>query len=191
MSLMWTFRGVPTLYYGSEIEFQAGKQIDCGPTCPLATTGRAYYGDKVEGEVTASDFSEVSSASGAVATTLQQPLVKHLQRLNQIRRAIPALQMGQYSTEGVSGDMAFKRRYTDTATGVDSYALVSVGNGATFTGVLNGTYKEAVTGQTVTVTNGTLNAPASGKGNLRVYVLDLGGSNAAPGKIGTDGPYLN
>ncbi|WP_418961298.1 carbohydrate binding domain-containing protein [Streptomyces tritici] len=190
MSLMWTFRGIPTLYYGSEIEFQAGKEIDCGPTCPLATTGRAYYGDKLAGEVTAGDFSKVASASGTVATTLQQPLVKHLQRLNQIRRAIPALQMGQYSTEGVSGDMAFKRRYTDTSRGVDSYALVSVGNGATFTGVLNGTYKEAVTGQTVTVTNGTLNAPASGKGNLRVYVLDLGGSNAAPGKIGMDGPYL-
>ncbi|MFE0646594.1 carbohydrate binding domain-containing protein [Streptomyces sp. NPDC058877] len=190
MSLMWTFRGIPTLYYGSEIEFQAGKEIDCGPTCPLATTGRAYYGDKIAGDVTASDFSKVSSASGTVATTLQQPLVKHVQRLNEIRRAIPALQMGQYSTEGVSGDMAFKRRYTDTTSGVDSYALVSVGNGATFTGILNGTYKEAVTGQTVTVTNGILNAPASGKGNLRVYVLDLGGSNNAPGKIGTDGPYL-
>ncbi|MEU8619161.1 carbohydrate binding domain-containing protein [Streptomyces sp. NPDC048623] len=190
MALMWTFRGIPTLYYGSEIEFQAGKQIDCGPTCPLATTGRAYYGDKIAGDITASDFSSVSSATGTVATTLQQPLVKHLQRLNQIRRAIPALQSGQYSTEGVSGDMAFKRRYTDTTTGVDSYALVSVGNGATFTGILNGTYKEAVTGQTVTVTNGTLSAPASGKGNLRVYVLDLGGANAAPGKIGTDGPYL-
>ncbi|MFF8943615.1 carbohydrate binding domain-containing protein [Streptomyces sp. NPDC014864] len=190
MSLMWTFRGVPALYYGSETEFQAGKQIDCGPTCPLASTGRAYYGDEVAGEVTASDFSQVSSASGAVATTLQQPLVRHVQRLNQIRRAVPALQMGQYSTEGVSGDMAFKRRYTDTATGVDSYALVSVGNGATFTGILNGTYKEAVTGRSVTVTDGTLDVPASGKGNLRVYVLDQGGVNAAPGKIGTDGPYL-
>lgn len=85
--------------------------------------------------------------------------------------------MGQYSTEGVSGDMAFKRRYTDAATGVDSYALVSVGNGATFTGILNDTYKEAVAGQTVTVTNGTLDVPASGKGHLRVYVLDQGGGD--------------
>ncbi len=49
MSLMWTFRGIPTLYYGSETEFQAGKQIDCGPTCPLAGTGRAYYGDRIAG----------------------------------------------------------------------------------------------------------------------------------------------
>ncbi|WP_225839833.1 hypothetical protein [Streptomyces sp. NK08204] len=37
---------------------------------------------------------------------------------------------------------------------------------------------------------GRLDVPASGKSNLRVYVLDLDGANAAPGKIGTDGPYL-
>ncbi|MGH3469384.1 MAG: alpha-amylase family glycosyl hydrolase, partial [Thermocrispum sp.] len=53
MALMWTFRGVPTLYYGSEIEFQKGARIDCGPSCPLASTGRAYFGDHLEGEVVA------------------------------------------------------------------------------------------------------------------------------------------
>ncbi|MFI8766950.1 carbohydrate binding domain-containing protein [Streptomyces sp. NPDC053792] len=182
MSLMWTFRGIPTLYYGSEIEFQKGQKIDCGPTCPLATTGRAYYGDHVAGSVTASDFSQVSSASGAVATTLQQPLVQHVQRLNLIRRAIPALQMGQYSTEGISGGMAFKRRYTSGST--DSFALVTVSGGATFTGVPNGTYTDAVTGDVKTVTNGALTVAAPGKGNLRVYVLN------GPGRIGTAGPYL-
>ncbi|SCG38860.1 carbohydrate binding domain-containing protein [Micromonospora halophytica] len=187
MSLMWTFRGVPTLYYGSEIEFQKGAKIDCGPTCPLATTGRAYYGDHLAGTVTASDFGVVGSASGAVAATLDKPLVKHVQRLNRIRRAIPALQKGQYSTEGVSGGMAYKRRYTGG--GVDSFALVTVSGGATFSGVPNGTYRDAVTGDVRTVTNGTLTASVSGKGNLRVYVLDLPG-NPAPGKIGADGPYL-
>ncbi|MEW2295987.1 carbohydrate binding domain-containing protein [Streptomyces sp. NPDC006743] len=191
MALMWTFRGIPTLYYGSEIQFQAGKTIDCGPRCPLATTGRAYYGDHLEGTVTASRFSQADSASGAVATTLAQPLVKHLQRLNQIRRAVPALQMGQYSTEGVSGGgMNFKRRYTDAAGGVDSFALVAVTDGATYTGIPNGTYKDAVTGDVRQVTAGTLTVAAPGKGDLRVYVLDLGGKNAAPGKVGTDGPYL-
>ncbi|AJP04951.1 alpha-amylase [Streptomyces cyaneogriseus subsp. noncyanogenus] len=190
MSLMWTFRGIPTLYYGSEIEFQKGKKIDCGPSCPLATTGRAYYGDHVAGSVTASDFSKVSSASGAVATTLQQPLVKHVQRLNEIRRAIPALQMGQYSTEGITGGMAYKRRYTDTASGTDSFALVTVTGAATYSGIPNGTYKDAVTGDTQVVTDGKLSVAAPGKGNLRVYVLDLGGKNTAPGKIGTAGPYL-
>ncbi|CAM5308984.1 fibronectin type III domain-containing protein [Streptomyces tanashiensis] len=182
MSLMWTFRGIPTLYYGSEIEFQKGKKIDCGPGCPLATTGRAYFGDHVAGSVTASDFSQVSSASGAVATTLQQPLVRHVQRLNQIRRAIPALQTGQYSTEGVSGGMAFKRRYTSGST--DSFALVTVSGGASFTGIPNGTYTDAVSGDVRTVTAGTLSVAAPGKGNLRVYVLN------GPGRIGTAGPYL-
>ncbi|MGW0968809.1 carbohydrate binding domain-containing protein [Streptomyces sp. NPDC002516] len=182
MSLMWTFRGIPTLYYGSEIEFQAGKQIDCGPTCPLATTGRAYYGDHLAGSVTASEFGKADSASGEVATTLAQPLVKHLQRLNQIRRAIPALQAGQYSTDGISGSMAFKRRYTSGST--DSFALVTVTGDATFTGIPNGTYTDAVTGDVKTVSGGTLSVAAPGKGNLRVYVLN------GPGRIGTAGPYL-
>ena len=182
MSLMWTFRGIPTLYYGSEIEFQKGKKIDCGPSCPLATTGRAYYGDHLAGSLSVSDFSRVDSASGAVATTLGKPLVKHVQRLNQIRRAVPALQLGQYSTAGISGDMAFKRRYTGG--GTDSFALVTVSGGATFTGVPDGTYRDAVTGDVRTVSGGTLAVAAPGKGNLRVYVLD------GPGKIGTDGPYL-
>ncbi|MFD9541845.1 carbohydrate binding domain-containing protein [Streptomyces sp. NPDC060022] len=190
MSLMWTFRGIPTLYYGSEVEFQAGKKIDCGPTCPLATTGRAYFGGQLAGDVKASDFSKVSSATGAVADTLAKPLVKHVQRLNEIRRAVPALQMGQYSTEGITGSMAYKRRYTEAASGTDSFALVTVTGSATYTGIPNGTYKDAVTGDTRVVTGGTLAVPAPGKGNLRVYVLDLGGKNAAPGMIGTAGTYL-
>ncbi|MFJ3582174.1 carbohydrate binding domain-containing protein [Streptomyces sp. NPDC090127] len=182
MSLMWTFRGIPTLYYGSEIEFQKGKKIDCGPTCPLATTGRAYFGDHLAGDVKASGFSSVESASGAVAQTLAQPLARHVQRLNQIRRAVPALQTGQYSTEGVSGSMAFKRRWTSGST--DSFALVTVTDGATYTGIPNGTYTDAVTGDQRVVTDGTLTVAAPGKGNLRVYVRN------GPGRIGTAGPYL-
>ncbi|MGW0598844.1 carbohydrate binding domain-containing protein [Streptomyces sp. NPDC002776] len=182
MSLMWTFRGIPTLYYGSEVEFQAGKKIDCGPSCPLATTGRAYFGDHIAGDIKAADFSKVESATGAVAATLDKPLVKHVQRLNQIRRAIPALQMGQYSTEGISGGMAFKRRFTSGST--DSFALVTVTGGATFTGIPNGRYVDAVTGDVRQVTTGTLTVAAPGKGNLRAYVLN------GPGQIGTAGPYL-
>lgn len=190
MALMWTFRGIPTLYYGSEIEFQAGKKIDCGPSCPLATTGRAYYGDHLAGTVEASDFGQVSSATGEVANTLSKPLVKHVQRLNEIRRAVPALQMGQYSTQGITGAMAYKRRYTDAASGVDSFALVTVTGAATYSGIPNGTYQDAVTGDTKVVADGRLSVAAPGKGNLRVYVLDLGGGNAAPGKVGSAGPYL-
>ena len=38
LSLMFTFRGIPCVYYGSEIEFQAGKPIDVGPNSPLSQT---------------------------------------------------------------------------------------------------------------------------------------------------------
>lgn len=189
-SLMWTFRGIPTILQGAEIEWQAGKPIDCGPSCPLATTRRAYFGSNIEGIVAASDFGVVQSASGAVAVTLQKPLARHLQRLNQIRRRIPALQKGQYSTANITGNqMAFKRRYTDTESGVDSFALVTVSGSATFSNIPNGTYIDAITGTSQTITTSTLTATVSGQGNLRVYVLSLPG-NPAPGKIGTDGPYL-
>ncbi len=187
LSLMFTFRGIPCIYYGSEVEFQKGVVIDGGEgKIPLSETGRAYFGDYIEGDVTATDFSEYK-ASGEVAETLNYPLAKHLQRLNQIRRAVPALQKGQYSTEGCTGTFAFKRRYTDDS--VDSYALVAVSGAATFKNVENGVYYEAVTGEKVTVSNGTLSTDEISRGNARVYVLDTS-SNTVKGKIGEDGTYL-
>ncbi len=185
LNLIFTFRGIPCIYYGSEVEFMAGELIDKGPTMPLSQTGRAYFGDYLEGNVSASNFSDYT-ASGKVSETLSYPLAKHIQRLNQIRRAIPALQKGQYSTDGCDGNMAYKRRYTDNS--VDSYCLVALSGGAAFTGVENGNYVEVVTGTPVTVTNGTLVSESIGQGNMRVYVLQNAG--APSGKIGTDGTYL-
>ena len=72
---MFTFRGIPAIYYGSEIEFMKGAPIDVGPNAPLSTTGRAYFGDNIEGTVVTSDFSKVESATGTVAETLKYPLV--------------------------------------------------------------------------------------------------------------------
>ena len=101
--------------------------------------------------------------------------------------AVPALRKGQYSVEGCSGSFAFKRRYTDANT--DSYALVCISGNATFTGILNGTYTDCVTGDVKTVTDGKLSVSCSGKGNLRVYVLSTD-KTPAPGKIGEDGKYI-
>ena len=190
LSLMFTFRGIPCLYYGSEIEFKAGKTIDPGGNGSLRESGRAYYGGYIKGNVTATDFGVANDASGNLAATLSKPLVKHLQRLNRIRQAVPALRKGQYSTSGCSssGGYAFKRRYTDSTT--DSYVLVTINGPATFSGVLNGTYTDCITGDVKTVTNGTLTTTScSGKGNMRIYVLSTS-LTPAPGKIGTDGPYL-
>ena len=186
MDLLWTYRGIPCIYYGSEIQFQKGQVIDVGPKAPLSTTGRAYFGDNIEGSVTASDFGKYT-ASGAVNTTLSKPLAKHLQQLNQIRRAVPALQKGQYKTVG-GGGMSFVRRYT--ANGVDSLACVAISGGGNFSGLPNGLYIDAVTGDRKTVSNGTLNVSGIGKANMRVYVCCASGFKGINGQIGSTGTYL-
>jgi glycosidase len=189
MDFMFTFRGIPCLYYGSEIEFRKGSKIDDGTNSALKNTGRAYYGGYIKGSVTTTDFGQYTNATGNVAATLNHPLAKHLQRLNRIRAAVPALRKGQYSIDGctANGGYAYKRRYTDSTT--DSYALITINGGATFTGILNGTYTDCVTGDVKTVTGGTLTASCSGQGNMRVYVLSTT-KTPAPGKIGEDGPFL-
>ena len=187
LSLMFTFRGIPCIYYGSEIEFRKGSVIDVGPNKPLRETGRAYFGGYIKGNITVNDFAQYTNASGNIAASLSHPLSQHIQRLNLIRAAVPALRKGQYSTDGCSGSFAFKRRYTDTTT--DSYALITISGSATFSNIPNGTYVDAVTGDTKTVTNNTLSASCSGKGNLRVYVLNTT-LTQAPGKIGSDGKYI-
>ncbi|MBR0494825.1 MAG: starch-binding protein [Treponema sp.] len=188
-SFMFTFRGIPCVYYGSEIEFQKSCQIEPytnGNKVPYARSGRAYFGDHLEGSVTASDYG-VYEASGEVASTLSSPLSQHLIRLNKIRRAIPALRKGQYSTEGCSGAISYKRAYKKN--GIDSFVLVTVGGGATFSGVRSGTYIEVVTGKSVNC-NGTLTSDSIGEGNARIYVLQTGDGVEPTGKIGSDGAYL-
>ena len=187
LSLMFTFRGIPCIYYGSEIEFRKGSVIDNGPNIALRETGRAYFGGYIKGDINVTDFAQYTGAEGNIAATLSHPLAMHIQRLNQIRAAVPALRKGQYSTEGCSGSFAFKRRYTDD--GTDSYALVTISGGATFSNILNGTYIDCVTGDTKTVTNGALSVSCSGKGNIRVYVLNTD-KTQAPGKVGVDGKYI-
>ncbi|MDN4082022.1 alpha-amylase family glycosyl hydrolase [Paenibacillus polymyxa] len=184
LDLMFTFRGIPAIFYGSEIEFQKGAAIDPGPNAPLSKTGRAYYGDHIEGSVMVQDYGKYTNATGTLAESLNHPLAKHIRQLNLIRRAVPALQKGQYSTENVTGNLAFKRRYTDSAKGIDSFALVTISGNATFSGIPNGTYVDAVTGDSKTVTDGKITLTCSGKGNARVYVLN------GSGGIGETGTYL-
>ena len=186
-SLMFTHRGIPCVYYGSEIQFKKGCVIDNGPNTSLINTGRAYYGGYIKGSAEVTGFAQFSHATGNMAQTLSHPLAQHVQRLNRIRQAVPALRKGQYSMSGCSGSYAFKRRYTDATT--DSYALVTISGGATFSNIPNGVYVDCVTGDSQTVTNGTLSVSCSGKGNLRVYVLSTD-KTPAPGKIGNDGKYI-
>ena len=189
MDLMFTFRGIPCVYYGSEVEFKKGELIDKGTLISLENSGRAYFGDYLEGTVKATDFSEYT-ASGTVADTLASPLSKHLSKVNAIRRAIPALQKGQYTASNTyvtGGEMSYVRRYTDDNT--DSLALVSISSGATFKNIPNGKYVDAVTGDVKYVTDGTLTVPELAKANMRVYVCCASGFTGIDGQIGGDSAY--
>ena len=180
LSLMFTFRGIPCLYYGSEIGFKRGAKIDNGPNGPLSDTGRAYFGGYITGDVEASDFGEYK-ASGNVAASLNHDVAQHLIRLNKIRQAVPALRKGQWTDDGCTpakGGIAFKRAYKD------SYALVALNGGATFTDCPAGTYTDLVTGKTYTGSTITVDAPNT-QGQVRVLVKDWTG-----GKLIDDGAFI-
>ena len=180
LSLMFTFRGIPCLYYGSEVGFRRGAPIDRGPHGPLSETGRAYFGGYLTGDVEAKDFGDYK-ATGNVAATLNHDVAQHLIRLNKIRQAVPALRKGQWTSDGCTpakGGIAFKRAYKD------SYALVALNGGATFTDCPAGTYTDLVTGKTYTGSTITVDAP-NNQGQVRVLVKDWKG-----GKLIDDGAFI-
>ena len=179
LSLLFTFRGIPCIYYGSEVGFRRGVVIDKGPNGPLSNTGRAYFGGYITGDVTAKDFGDYT-ATGNVAATLNHDVAQHLIRLNKIRQAVPALRKGQWTTDGCSanGGIAFKRAYEN------SYALVALNGGATFTDCPAGTYTDLVTGKTYDGPTITVDAPAT-QGQVRVLVKDWKG-----GKLIEDGAFI-
>ncbi len=170
-NLLWTARGIPCLYYGEEIEFRKGAPQDViGNDDTLDTTGRAYFGDHLTDET--------------VKTTQNHPLYRHIKRLNQIRRAIPALQKAPMSHVGEWGSgMSFVRDHNDG----ESYAVVglAIGGGQDISvgNVRDGAYRDAVTGHEVHVGDGHLSFHVNGN-SAGIYVLD------GPGKIGEDGDYL-
>ncbi|MDX1341688.1 MAG: hypothetical protein R3227_05025, partial [Reinekea sp.] len=103
---------------------------------------------------------------------------------NQIRSAVPALQKGvmENVSEWGSG-MSFVRNYNQG----ESYAVVGLATGSgssvSVSGVRNGTYRDAVTGNILVVSNGVISFNVSSY-SIGVYVLN------GPGKIGVNGTYL-
>lgn len=186
-NLMYTFRGIPCLYYGTEIQFQAGKVIDNGGNTPLSQTGRAYYGDHLEGSLSTNGFGSYSSANGEIKNTLEATISQHLMKLSKIRQAVPALRYGQYSTSGVCGGMAYVKRYTSGS--IDSVAAVAVSGGASFSGLPNGTYVDVVSGKSVNC-SGSLTVSGLSEGKLAVYVLQ-NSSTGTLGQIGGSTTYLS
>ncbi len=167
-NLLWTNRGIPTLYYGEEVEFQGGLPEDIsGNSDTLDQTGRAYYGPTLDN-----------------AATPNHVLYQHIKRLNQIRAAVPALQKAPTTQVNEWGAGI---SYVRDLSAEGSYAVVGLASGSTqsisVSGVKNGTYKDAVTGNSITVSNGTLSFSVASY-SAGIYVLN------GPGKIGTTGTYL-
>ncbi|HRZ07714.1 MAG TPA: alpha-amylase family glycosyl hydrolase [Candidatus Competibacteraceae bacterium] len=170
-NLLWTIRGIPCLYYGEEIEFMKGAPQDIiGNDDTLDTTGRAYFGDHLSDE--------------NIAATQAHPLYQHIRRLNLIRGSIPALQkapMSQVNEWG--GAMSFIRDYNNG----ESYAVVGLAMGGdqdiTVGNVRNGAYADAVTGNRINVSSGSISFHVRGN-SAGIYVLN------GPGRIGEDGVYL-
>lgn len=167
LNFLWLVRGIPALFYGTEIRFQAGKEID-GNDAPHATSGRAYFGDHLTGD--------------ALATTTSNKFVKHIKRLNQIRASSVALSRGAMARYG-EWDGAFwaLRAYEG------SFAVIGVsqhGDTINVSSLPSGTYRDAVSGREVFVPEGgTLSffVPGSSAG---VYVRD------GAGRVGEPGTYL-
>ena len=170
-NVLWCARGIPCLYYGEEIEFMKGAPQDVvEANDTLDRTGRAYFGDHLTEE--------------RIGQTQSHPLYRHIKRLNQIRRAVPALQKGAMRDvrEWRSG-MSFVRDWNDG----ESYAVVGLAIGGdqqvAVGGIRNGVYRDAITGGEITVGDGSLSFAVRGN-SAGIWVLN------GPGKIGEDGRYL-
>jgi hypothetical protein len=120
----------------------------------------------------------------AINTTKSHPLYQHLKRLNLIRSRIPALQKAPMSQVNEWGSgMSFFRE--DKGSG--SYVVVGLTIGGeqqiTVNNVQNGSYRDAVTGNSIDVNNNTISFHVQGN-SAGIYVLN------GEGKIGEDGVYL-
>ncbi len=164
MNFMFTWRGIPCVYYGTEEQFQRGIFCDIhdasGVQKSLDLTGRAYYGNEF-------------------ANAQNTKLYKHFKKLNAIRRAIPALQGGSWNWGGnyPGNGIGYTRTLNSQVVAV---GLAKDGNASFNFTVPNGTYKDAVTGRVATVTNGSL-AFTVQSNSAGIYVLN------GPGMIGGSG----
>lgn len=165
MNFMFTWRGIPSVYYGTEEQFMKGAFCDlhdaAGTTQSLDVTGRAYYGN---------EFAKAANTK----------LYQHFKKLNDIRKAIPALQSGSWYWAGnyPGNGIGYVRKLNNQWVAV---GLAKDGNASfTFNSMPNGVYRDAVTGREITVSNGNLSFTVKST-SAGIYVLN------GPGMIGDGG----
>lgn len=169
LNLIWLVRGIPCLFYGTEIRFKAGKEID-GNDAPHDNSGRAYFGDHL--------------LPGAIAQTKGHKFFQQIKRLNQIRKASPALQKGVMEKYGDNDNLFWTVRNYQNGQHVAVVGLSQSGGNISVGGLPGGTYTDAVSGKSITIASGgTLSFYVKG-GSAGVYIKN------GPGKVGQDGVYL-
>ena len=165
MNFMFTWRGIPVVYYGTEIQFMQGEFADihnaAGIEQSIDLTGRAYFG------------AQFDNAPNHI-------IYQHLKKLNAIRKAVPALQKGSWRWDGNGGGngVGYVRVHNDSevAVGLAKDGAVNF----SFSGLTNGIYRDAVTGNEIQVDNGSIGFFVE-PGSAGIYVLN------GPGMIGGNG----
>ncbi len=146
---LFTARGIPVIYYGSETGFMRSRAEHAG--------NRAYFGQE-----------RVNDAP-------KSPIFAPLQRIAKLREATPALQRGLQVNERLQGDEAvFFRVLQQGDTAQTALVLLNKGDTARTFEVRRylqaGTWRDALGGDSQTVT-GSLRAEVPAHG-VRVFVLD-------------------
>ncbi|MBW8375637.1 alpha-amylase family glycosyl hydrolase [Stenotrophomonas sp.] len=146
---LFTARGIPVIYYGSETGFMRSRAEHAG--------NRAYFGQE-----------RVNDAP-------KSPIFAPLQRIAKLREATPALQRGLQVNERLQGDEAvFFRVLQQSDTAQTALVLLNKGDTARTFEVRRylqaGTWRDALGGDSQTVT-GSLKAEVPAHG-VRVFVLD-------------------
>ncbi|WP_240615527.1 alpha-amylase family glycosyl hydrolase [Alteromonas facilis] len=153
---LFTSRGIPVIYYGSEINFMTGK--------PEHEGNRNYFGQ----------------ANVDIAKT--HPIQQNLTRIANLRKATPALQRGLQLNLTFSGNVAsFYRVLQHESTTQTALVVLNKGEQAThvtFDSLLNqGDWQDAFSGDSVTVVEGqplTVDVPENG---VRVLLFNQPLSN--------------
>ncbi|MEN4939778.1 alpha-amylase family glycosyl hydrolase [Stenotrophomonas sp. TWI1151] len=146
---LFTARGIPVIYYGSETGFMRSRAEHAG--------NRAYFGQQ-----------RVNNAP-------KSPIYAPLQRIAKLREATPALQRGLQVNERLQDDEAvFFRVLQQGDTAQTALVLLNKGDTARTVEVRRylqaGTWRDALGGASQTVT-GALKAEVPAHG-VRVFVLD-------------------
>ena len=156
-NVLFTMRGIPVVYYGSETGFERGTKEHGG--------NRNYYGQE-----------RVDAAPSS-------PIYKQLRRIANVRAQTPALQRGLQVNVEMQGDRAAFYRVLQQG-GKQQIALVLLNKGgepATFSvrdGLQEGAWKSAFDGQVVNVAaGGTLDATVPAH-DVAVYTLDAAVTDA-------------